>query len=53
MRGDEREPRLDEMLNDPMIEALMDSDGTDADAVKTLLSEARGRYAGRALRPRR
>jgi len=46
MRGHETEPQLDDMLSDPMIEALMESDGIDADEIKTLLIEARERYDG-------
>ena len=44
MRGRDNEPQLDDILSDPMIEALMESDGVDADEIKTLLSEARERY---------
>jgi hypothetical protein len=53
MRGNEREPALDDMLTDPMTQALMASDGVDAEKVKDLLAAARRRYASSALRPRR
>ena len=41
------EPALDDMLSDPMTQALMASDGVEAKEVKTLLVEARAR-SGRA-----
>jgi len=39
------EPRLEEMLKDPMTQALMQSDGIDERDLKNLLREARDRYA--------
>jgi hypothetical protein len=42
------EPRLDEMFQDPMTQALMQSDGIDEQEVKNLLREARDRYAPQA-----
>ncbi|HEX4111475.1 MAG TPA: hypothetical protein VH020_02980 [Stellaceae bacterium] len=53
MRGNEREPALDEMLTDPMTQALMASDGVDAEKVKDLLAAARRRYGASPSRPRR
>jgi hypothetical protein len=44
MRGSECEPALDDMLTDPMTQALMASDGVDAEKVKDLLAAARRRY---------
>jgi len=41
------EPALDDMLSDPMTQALMASDGVEAKEIKTLLVEARAR-SGRA-----
>jgi len=45
MCGPEAEPALDELLSDPMTQALMDSDGVEPRRIKELLLEARGRYA--------
>lgn len=52
MRGYEREPALDDMLTDPVTQALMASDGATAEDVKNLLADARRRYraAGSASR---
>jgi len=44
MRGRDNEPQLDDILSDPVIEALMESDGVEADEIKTLLNAARERY---------
>jgi hypothetical protein len=40
----DREPALDDMLTDPMTQAMMASDGVAADEVKHLLAEACQRY---------
>jgi hypothetical protein len=53
MRGSDREPALDDMLTDPMTQALMASDGVDAEKVKDLLAAARRRYSAPASGPRR
>jgi hypothetical protein len=39
------EPPLSQMLGDPMMQALMESDGVDAGALNELLSAARRRIA--------
>lgn len=46
----EKELLLDEMLEDPMTQALMLSDGTDAGAVKDLLIATRGRLEAAHLK---
>ena len=53
MHGNDREPALDDMLTDPMTQALMASDGVDAEKVKDLLVAARRRYGASASRSRR
>ena len=49
------EPPLSQMLGDPMTQALMESDGVDAGALRELLSAARRRIAeaDRSPSPRR
>ena len=42
------EPPLSQMLDDPLTQALMDSDGVDPRALRELLSEAQQRIAGAA-----
>jgi len=39
------EPPLSQMLEDPVTQALMASDGVDRDALRTLLREAQRRIA--------
>lgn len=53
MRGNEREPALDDMLTDPVTQAVMASDGVAAEEVKSLLADARRRYRGVASASRR
>jgi hypothetical protein len=52
MRGNEREPALDDILTDPVTQAVMASDGVAAEDVKTLLEDARRRYGREASRTR-
>jgi hypothetical protein len=47
------EPPLSQMLDDPLTQALMDSDRVDPCALRELLSEARQRIAGAAPAARR
>jgi hypothetical protein len=42
------EPPLSQMLDDPLTQALMDSDGVDPRALRELLSDAQQRIAGAA-----
>lgn len=44
MGGSGYEPGLDDMLNDPVTQAVMASDGVAPDEIKSLLLEARRRY---------
>jgi hypothetical protein len=44
MGGSEREPGLDDMLTDPVTQAVMASDGVAPEEVKNLLLDARRRY---------
>jgi hypothetical protein len=44
MGGSGREPGLDDMLSDPVTEAVMASDGVAPEEVKNLLLDARRRY---------
>lgn len=53
MRGHQREPALDDMLADPMTQALMASDGATAEDVRNLLADARRRYRAAAPVSRR
>jgi hypothetical protein len=53
MRGYDCEPQLEDMLSDPMMLALMESDGVEADEIKNLLTEARERYQAPTSRLRR
>lgn len=53
MRGNEREPALDDMLADPVTLAVMASDGVVAEEIKNLLVDARRRYRGAAAGSRR
>lgn len=48
MRGNEREPALDDMLTDPVTQAIMASDGVAAEDVKDLLTAALRRYGAAA-----
>ena len=41
------EPTLDEMLNDPLIGAVMRADGVDADELRPALNEMAGLVASR------
>lgn len=52
MRGKEREPALDDILTDPVTQAVMASDGVAAKDVKTLLEDARRRYGSEPSRTR-
>ena len=53
MQNHDCEPALDEMLTDPMTQALMASDGVNAEKVKDLLAAARRRYGASASGPGR
>lgn len=44
MGGSGREPGLDDMLSDPVTQAVMASDGVAPEEVKNLLLNARRRY---------
>lgn len=44
MGGGGHEPELDDMLSDPVTQAVMASDGVVAEEVKNLLLDARRRY---------
>jgi hypothetical protein len=44
MGGSGREPGLDDMLSDPVTQAVMASDGVGPEEIKNLLSGARRRY---------
>jgi hypothetical protein len=53
-----REPSVDEMLSDPLIQLVMERDGLNDDAVRTLMVETKRRLeaedvAGRKPRGRR
>jgi hypothetical protein len=48
-----REPPLSQMLDDPLTQALMESDGVDPRDLRDLLSEARQRIAEAEPKPRR
>ena len=37
------EPRLDEILNDPILQMLLDRDGISADDLRALIEQARQR----------
>jgi hypothetical protein len=52
MKGKEREPALDEILTDPVTQAVMASDGVAAKDIKTLLEDARRRYGSEPSRTR-
>lgn len=52
MRGKACEPALDEILTDPVTQAVMASDGVAAEDVKTLLEDARRRYGDAPSRTR-
>jgi hypothetical protein len=47
------EPPLSQMLEDPLTQALMESDGVDLRALRDLLCEARQRIAEAEPRERR
>jgi hypothetical protein len=43
--GGGREPGLDDMLSDPVTQAVMTSDGVAPEEIKSLLLDARRRYS--------
>jgi len=47
------EPRIEELLDDPVMEALMARDGVDRDALITLITDVQQRLAGRRARTAR
>ncbi len=53
MRDYGREPALDDMLNDPVTQALMTSDGATPEDVRNLLADARRRYRAATTASRR
>jgi hypothetical protein len=47
------EPRLDELLEDPILHILLDRDGVSADELYVLIEDTRQRLGLTAIRPRR
>jgi hypothetical protein len=47
------EPRLDELLEDPILHILLDRDGVSADELYILIERTRQRLGLTATRPRR